>query len=169
MASLSRCVARRTGFCRIQPHSFKMRLTWAMRPHVQISPQTPKAWAPSSNSRGICAFCPGLRRDCPPEALALTPPSLARFSHWRTVPCVTPRASATCTEVSRCDSYRHRQGRVPPDGERTPGVTPRESRGNPSGKLCAYLQPRVQCRYASIHSHPSGGAVGSGRSRIEID
>jgi hypothetical protein len=116
MTPVSRWVARRMGFCRLQPQARKMRPTWegwyetpssrritsATRPRVQMSPRNPKDSAPRLSSSGICARCSAVRRDGPPGALprrsASTPPSSARFTHWLTAPGVTPSALA----MSRC-------------------------------------------------------------------
>jgi len=112
MAASFRWVARRTGFWGLQPQSRRMRLTWdrwyetpkvrrmtwAIRPQVQMSPLKPKASAPRFSSWGMCALYRVLRRDGAPVGLrrlsASTPPSLARFTHWLTAPLLTPNASA---------------------------------------------------------------------------
>ena len=129
MASSSRWLARRTGFCTLQPQARRIRLTWAgwyetpnsrritsaTREQVHISPRKPNASAPLFNSSGIRARCSCVKRGVGPGGLrvrnASTPPSLARFSHWLIAPCVTPNASAMryCFQPFWCSSQARKR------------------------------------------------------------
>jgi hypothetical protein len=118
MAVSSRWVARRSGFCRLQPPIFKMRPTWegsyeapnshritsATRGWVHRSPWNPKDWAPWARSWGSCALCSQVNRGGAPGDVRCRsdsiPPPLARFTHWLTAPLLTPSASAMSSPIS---------------------------------------------------------------------
>ena len=129
MASSSRWLARRTGFCTLQPQSRRIRLTWAgwyetpnsrritsaTREQVHMSPRKPKVSTPLFNSSGIRARCSGVKRGVGPGTLrvrnASIPPSRPRFSHWLIAPCVTPNASAIrhCFQPFWCSSQARKR------------------------------------------------------------
>src|SRR5215212_2946141 len=112
MAVSLRWVARRIGFCTLQPISRRSRLIcagWYRTPNsclireatrlvVHTSPKNPCAAAPCSSRRTNSAFCSALSRDTRPGGIRWTsawaPPSRARLSHWLTAPGVTPSACA---------------------------------------------------------------------------
>lgn len=118
IASPSRSLARRIGFCGVQPSLRKMCPTcvgWYVTPKrfsitrhtrslVHTSSQYPKACGPCSSREGNCPNCSGVSLGLAPllgrRYNPSTPPaSRTRLSHWLIAPCVTPNASA----IRRCD------------------------------------------------------------------
>ena len=120
MAFSSLCLARRAGFCRLQPQARNMRptllgasvtpysrrITSATRSHVQTSPPKPYASAPRKSRMGSWLRCSALNFGVGPGAMRryslCTPSSRACFIHWLTAPRVTPKALAMALCFQPC-------------------------------------------------------------------